>query len=243
MIISHKHKFIFIKTRKTGGTSVEKAINLHCGDEDVLTLDHLHKSETDELAEYAKNYQGSWLPFRELMHSQSFFDSARITRDWLTRPKFYNHMTAISVKSRIPKKIWDSYYKFAFERNPWDKCISFYYWQSRMGRNYGDFNEYIKQLKGGKTIDQALPSDWRRYAHNGKVIVDEVFDFADLEGNLKKALSNTDYPLDEKPLDMPHMKGGIRKKNFEYTQETIDLVAEYFKNEIEHFKFEPTAYL
>jgi hypothetical protein len=37
MIISHKHKFIFLKTRKTASTSTEFALNEICGPEDVVT--------------------------------------------------------------------------------------------------------------------------------------------------------------------------------------------------------------
>ena len=37
MIISHARSFIFIKTRKTAGTSVEVYLSQHCGPEDVIT--------------------------------------------------------------------------------------------------------------------------------------------------------------------------------------------------------------
>ena len=35
MIISHKHKFIFFKTRKTAGTSLQIALSEFCEDGDV----------------------------------------------------------------------------------------------------------------------------------------------------------------------------------------------------------------
>ncbi len=31
MIISHRHSFVFVKTTKTAGTSVEIALSKHCG--------------------------------------------------------------------------------------------------------------------------------------------------------------------------------------------------------------------
>ena len=37
MIISHKHKFIFIKPIKVGGTSIEIALAKHCGVDDIIT--------------------------------------------------------------------------------------------------------------------------------------------------------------------------------------------------------------
>ena len=40
MIISHKYRFIFVKTRKTAGTCVEAYLSQHCGDSDVLTPIH-----------------------------------------------------------------------------------------------------------------------------------------------------------------------------------------------------------
>ena len=37
MIASHQHRFIFLKTRKTAGTSVEIALSKVCGPDDVIT--------------------------------------------------------------------------------------------------------------------------------------------------------------------------------------------------------------
>ena len=37
MIVNHKHKFIFVKTRKTAGTSIECALSEHCDGGDMIT--------------------------------------------------------------------------------------------------------------------------------------------------------------------------------------------------------------
>ena len=37
MIISHRHRFIYVKARKVAGTSVEVALAKHCGDADIVT--------------------------------------------------------------------------------------------------------------------------------------------------------------------------------------------------------------
>src|ERR1044072_9375465 len=37
MIVSHEHKFIFLKTKKTAGTSIELALSALCDERDVIT--------------------------------------------------------------------------------------------------------------------------------------------------------------------------------------------------------------
>ena len=238
MIISHEHKFIFIKNRKVGSTSVELALQTICGPDDVLTPDHLHQGEDDVLRPLARNYEGSFNPTHEFLMCRTPMEFARVMRDKLQRPKFYNHMRASSVKGRVASNVWDTYYKFTFERNPWDKAISFYYWFGR-SRTLPSFNEFVKIRRRYGTNDQVLPSDWSRYTLHNKIIVDDVFNYADLSGGLHTGLKRAG--VDAKVIEsitLSQEKASIRQNDPIPWDDEVDLILrQTFSREIETFTF------
>lgn len=102
MIISHKYKFIFIKTAKTAGTSIEIFLSQHCGERDLVTPIWPHVEP-----HHARNYRGLWNPLPEIIENKG--RGIRSTaRNVLKRRKFFNHIPAKAVKQRIPRKVWDS---------------------------------------------------------------------------------------------------------------------------------------
>jgi len=52
MVISHRYKFIFLKTNKTAGTSVEIALPKFCGSDDIITPIKLEDEENQEKLGY-----------------------------------------------------------------------------------------------------------------------------------------------------------------------------------------------
>ncbi len=64
MIVSHKHKFIFLKTNKTAGTSIEIALSKFCGEDDIITRISPKDEQTRRDLGYrgAQNFQA---PFRD----------------------------------------------------------------------------------------------------------------------------------------------------------------------------------
>src|SRR4051812_7001975 len=119
MIISHKYKFIFIKTKKTAGTSIEIALSKYLDKGDIIT-----KINEEDMRE-GLGYPGPQ-NYRVPYWKYTFEDLKRLLfqRQLCV---FYNHAPATYIRKYIGEKVWNSYYKFCFERNPWDKTVSSYF--------------------------------------------------------------------------------------------------------------------
>ena len=222
MIISHKHKFIFIKTEKTAGTSVEIALSKICGPNDIITPISAKDEEARKELGYlgAQNYNVPFANYGKVDFLKILYRRQRIN--------FYNHISANEIRKFIKPEIWDSYYKFAFERNPWDKMISWYYWKGGKER-YPQLKDMLLSGKAGMIRAFDIYSEW------GLPIVDDLFLFEELP----QALSTISEKLKlEEPLALPQhkAKGGVRKDKRPYQEvisdEERDLIAKIFAREI-----------
>lgn len=224
MIISHKHRFIFLKTRKTAGTSVERALSAVCGADDVLTPG-LGQDEGFRLGKLGpRNYE--YVP---PLYSTEWPNLVlRFIRDRKMPLDYYNHMHAWRVRRRVSRTIWNSYYKFAFDRNPWDREISWYYQLKAHGRRTGSFQEHLRQLPGARMGNHDI------YSIAGKVVVDFLGRYESLEDDLRKVMS--DLGVSSLP-PLPVTNNRNRKDQQPY-QEMYDdtnreLIANTYRREID----------
>lgn len=205
MIVSHKHKFIFIKTRKTAGTSVEMALRAICGDEDIITpLVKKDEKKAEELGVKGTQNCHIPLPRYSAMDWISLFKRIFI-RGKFKRLNYYNHMSAYDVKRYVGEEVWDSYYKFCFDRNPFDKFISLFYWvQWHEGRKYNDFVDFIESDGLSMTMGYDL------YSINKTVAVDKVYKYEEMVESLEDVSRklNLAEPL---KLFKYKAKGDVRK--------------------------------
>src|SRR5688572_28246498 len=111
MIISHKHKFIFLKTNKTAGTSVEIALSKICGPDDIITP----IVPEDEQVRTELGYRGPQHCYAPLS-DYTFWDRVKLFVKGKKKLKYYHHISAREVKALIGEEVWNSYYKFCFER-------------------------------------------------------------------------------------------------------------------------------
>ena len=184
MIISYKYKFIFIKTRKTAGTSIEVFLSKHCGENDIVT-----PIRPPESGHIPRNYKGTFNVIKEIF-SQSRHEAARTIKDFLKRKRFYNHIPAFRVRARLPKKIWDNFFKFCVERNPWEKTLSRYYRLYYESNGKLSFDEYMSRCD--------FPVNYTLYTDGYKhelIIVDQVVKYENLSKDLEQIFKRLGVPF------------------------------------------------
>jgi len=210
-IISHKHKFIFIKTRKTAGTSIEIALSRYCGPDDILSpISSVDEEKRRDLGyPQAQNYV---VPFGKYRPK----DWARLLLK-RKRAAFRNHMWARDIQRLVGREVWDGYYKFCFERDPWDKAISAYYWASRKKMENRSLEDFL--LQGGFNHFRS----YEQYVVNGNQAVDDIYRYESMPEALVQIAQRVGLPG---PLELPQTKAGHRKDRRPYHEVLSPAAAE-----------------
>ena len=73
MIVSHRHRFIFIKTRKTAGTSIEIALSAHCGPDDIMSPISKEDEKASGKKKGTRNTPGSTKIFLNQLSGRAIF--------------------------------------------------------------------------------------------------------------------------------------------------------------------------
>lgn len=221
MVISHEYRFIFLKTYKTGGTSVEVHLSKVCGEGDVLTPIWPHV-ETHR----ARHHKGLWNPFPELL-DRTDRHTARKLVDLARADRFYNHIPATTLRHRVPRRIWNSYFKFCVERNPWDKTLSHYWMVRERTGGSMSFAEYLG--RGDFCQNHPIYCD-----RDGGLMVDQVLRYESMSEDMGKVFARLGVPFDGS--FGVQAKGEHRKDRAPYRERFLpdqrDIVARAFSREI-----------
>ncbi|WP_170358790.1 hypothetical protein [Ruegeria arenilitoris] len=228
MMILREPKLVFIKTKKTAGSSIEIALSAKLQDGDFATP----FGKEAELQRPGKQYivRRSVQLLRERAKGEV---QAR-----------YPH-NGIGVVNRYLSDIAEGCSSICVERNPWDKAVSaFYFWMHQRGTQINDANALF--LSFCRTRLKFF-SDFRLYSEGGEIAVDRVLRYESLDSDLAQVLD--DFGLGDVSLGDKRLNSGIRKsKQFDvfygenWDGEAVDLVADLFRREIDAFGYKlPTA--
>lgn len=210
MLVSHEKKFIYLKTIKTAGTSIEVALQKYCA----------------PAGKFAEITSGA-------VETRMGIIGARGTG--VKKFKWFNHMSAEQVRAQLPGEVWDGYRKICNIRNPWDKTVSFFHFQFREVKTegpevfIGKFRDWLPNAKG-------IGQDTEIYFIDGKPVADDYIRYDRLEADYAAVCEK----LGIAPEPLPQLKTGERGQNKTpyqeyYTDELRDMVARAYDKEIQHF--------
>ena len=163
MIINHKYKFIFIKSFKTAGTSLEIALSKFCSGKDIITNIVSEDENLRKKLKYTSPQNNTGME---------------------------EHMSASEIKNKVKSDIFEKYFKFVVVRNPFDQILSAFYWHNESKKNEKKFVFLKKKpLRFDEFFERKAKHIFQdeidRYTENGKVLIDKFIRYE----NLKKDLS------------------------------------------------------
>lgn len=235
MIVSHKHKFIFIKTFKTGGTSAEILLSRYTGPEDILS--ELGEDEGVRTRLTGKSAQGPGWSLDRLK---------RTTLRGLLKGKIgqeiREHAKAHQVRKMVGETVWNEYFKFTIVRNPYDRMISrYYYSKSREGSVIRPYQvESLNQMI--RYNANFVNENWPVYTVGDRIAVDFVARYETMDVDLKEVARRTGLPqnLHEE------YKGIVTKSEFRkdradklsvLDQDSVEIIYRLCIKEFEHFGY------
>jgi Sulfotransferase domain len=176
MIVSHKHKIIFIKPRKVAGTSFEISMSKFMGEADIVTPISQKDEDLRKNRGYkgAQNFEASLL---DVMRSPllGLKDVIRFRRP----RKFFNHMSAERLKCLLPERVWNNYKKISIVRNPWDCLLSSYHYSVSLGASE-NFSDWVQKHPYLVNVNHS------QYFIQGELIVDHFLRFEHLAKDVKQ---------------------------------------------------------
>ena len=166
-IVSFKHGFIFIKTRKTAGTSIEVDLSKRVGTEDIVT----------PIIPAVSGH----IPRGHMVDGKQ---------------AFRNHMSAVEIRDRIGRERFEKLHKFCVEREPVAKCISHFHMlrnsptHNPNGEYQLSWNEYVKAERF--PVDLTFYSE--RKNDEWVPLVDSFLRYEDLQNSLRTLLGRYNIP-------------------------------------------------
>jgi hypothetical protein len=214
MIISHRYRFIFLRTEKTASTSLTSALRETLGD------DALH----------AGLKRPGWAKYSPVHHGA-------LKRNLPDLFGLHPHATARQVRRVLGPEIFDSYYKFAVERNPWERQVSLYFHREwKKGNGEPDFDRDIRSRLYRNTEYVRL-NNWSIYAIGENVVADRVLRYERLEDDLAELSETLEFPA---PLTLPKLRNYTGERAHYatfYSDESRRLVARWYAREIQAFDY------
>jgi hypothetical protein len=220
MLISHVHRFIYMKTFKAAGTSVEIYFERYCTDPNrEFEERHRRGAEVSKWGIIGARQSGS-----------------------LQAETWYNHMAADRVLALIGPELWSSYYKFCVVRHPFDKMVSSFWHnvpdETRLALQHADFEVVRGQFQNWlKTTTH--PVDLQVFTIANRPVMDRFVRYEDLHAGLAGVCQDLGLPWEPARLGRYKSDTRLRDEPFMeyYDRSSADLLRQLCKWELEYFQY------
>lgn len=219
MIISYRRAFIFVKTRKTGGSSVQMALSFECGDEDIIVCDQVNRN-LDKA--FSRNPHASLRQIKLAVPEaswRSFFKFTFVRNPWdLVVSRYHWERKGLDCSVADFRRWLRTYVNPEHaepERNARSNIVQ-PVWETGGG--------YLRDLQSPYVLDE------------GEIGVDFIGRYETLSRDFASVCDRLGFL----PPPLPHLKAGFRKDQSyrdAYDDESRRLVAEAFAEDIERFGF------
>lgn len=151
----------------------------------------------------------------------------------------YKHSTAKEVRDFVGRDVWDSYYKFAFVRNPWDKMVSTYFWfHKSQWTGSGGKGDKIRKMSFEDYVlsphmDELSCTDF--LFDDGELLVDDCYDISQLATGLGYICGRLGLSLPE--LSKDNATGHRHYSTYYSNDKVKETVRQRFKDDINNFGF------
>jgi len=186
--INHDKKAIFIHVPKTGGTFCSENLEKYYGFKyyQIKRPDHEEITNASLYIKKIKKYHHSG---KRIYGILEYLKDAPHNRN-IGIYEYASTCNYINEKIDMTDEKWNSYYKFAFIRNPYERFISGYsYVMKKLNTNiefekYLDLKEYITDFE---YMHNFMPQI-KHISLNGKIICNYIGKFENLESDFKEVL-------------------------------------------------------
>ncbi len=192
MIVSYSKNFIFIKTKKTAGSTVEAVLATGCAKSDIVTHPSVKYIGLDPTELGGKH--------RFDIEVDEDIESKRYGRK---RGDFYNHMSAEELSQKMESAFWAGALKLTVERHPYEKVVSqTYYRLNKRQRTNGDFDKHLdRMVRKGDYVG------FERWSIAGKSIIDEFIRQETLQADMARIGERLGITM---PAELPRLKSRSR---------------------------------
>jgi len=223
--INHEKKSIFIHIPKTAGIYVRENLSNYYGFE-LFCLkrpDHIKICKTD--VKLNKNNQ------------LCFCNKA------LSVLNYYKTSKHLSDLMDMDEEKWNTYYKFCFVRNPYDRIVSAWNYTCQTEQLNISFNKYLKLkdiVNENEYFHVFFPQSKQLLNDKNEICFDFIGKYENLEDDLKKILITIGFKEDEinhtkmAKNKRPHKSKNILIKD----QETLEMVNEICNSDFEILDYE-----